>query len=89
VTGLGQGDALRGCHLGHKFVGQLQQNARSIPRIGLGTDRAPVGQVDQNRQPLLHNRVGLRSFHMDNEADTAGIVLELRVVEPLLLGHLV
>jgi hypothetical protein len=89
VARLGQGNALCCGHLVHKLMGQLQQNARSIPRIGLGTDRAPVGQVQQNRQPLLHNGVGLRSFHMDNEADTAGIVLELRVVEPLLLGRMV
>ncbi len=41
-------------------------------------------EVAQDLDGLLHNAVRLAALDVDHEADAAGLVLELRIVEPLL-----
>ena len=85
---LRQGNALGRRHLGHKPVGHLQQNARSIAAVGFGSHGTPVGQVDQNGEPLLHDTVGRCALHVNDETNAAGIVLVLGMVKTLGLGRL-
>jgi hypothetical protein len=65
---------------------RLHQNARAIPGIRLATARAAVIQIDQRANGVANNGVRLPAFDVGNEAHTAGIVFELRVVKTLGFG---
>ena len=66
-------------------MGGLQQDARAIARIGLAAARAAVRQIDQDRERIADDLVGLLALDVHDKADAAGIVFKLRVVQPLLL----
>ena len=69
-------------------MGKLQENPGPIPGVGLRPHRSPVGQVHQDRQPLLHNGMGLGALHMNNKSHPTGIVLKLGMVKTLGLGRM-
>jgi hypothetical protein len=46
-----------------------------------------MAEVHQDFETVPENIVGPAAVHVDHEADTAGIVLELRIVESLALRH--
>ena len=78
--------ALRG-HLGpEESVGNLNQDARTVPHQRVGTDGTAVIQIFQNQQPLVDDRMAFLAFDMRHETDAAGIVLIGPIVKPLLLG---
>jgi len=66
-----------------KLVGHLNQNARPVARIVFATAGAAMPEVDQDRQRIADDRMGLPAFDVDHEADSTGIVLVLRVVKAL------
>jgi hypothetical protein len=41
---------------------------------------APMVEIEQNRQTLFDNFVGLMAVHLDDKTDTTGIMLELRII---------
>ena len=43
-------------------------------------------EVDEDRQRLAHDLVGLFPLHIYHETDSTGLVLELRIVETLFFG---
>ena len=44
-------------------------------------------QIDEDRQPLLDDFVRFLPLHLTDEADAAGVVLELRIIKALLGGE--
>src|SRR6185312_5171875 len=65
-------------------VWHLDEDACSVAGIGLAAAGAPVIEVAQHLDRLLENAMRHAPFDVDDEAHTAGLVLEPRVVEPLL-----
>ena len=57
------------------------------PGLGIAAARAAVLEVEQHRDALLDDVVRLLAADVRDEADAAGVVLEGRIVETLLLRH--
>ena len=73
-------------HLLVEGVRHLEQHAGAVAGVDLAAAGATVVEVLQDLDGLLEDAVGLAPLDVDHEADAAGVVLELRVVEPLLGG---
>ena len=86
LADLGQGETERLADLGEKLVRELDEDAGTVAGIDLGAAGAAVVQVAQDLQPVLDHLVRLAAFHVHDEADAAGIVLEPRIVKALLAG---
>jgi hypothetical protein len=70
--------ALPARHLGAvELVGDLDQDAGAVAHQLVGADRAAVVQVLQDLQPLLDDGVRLDALDVGDEADAAGVVLEI------------
>jgi hypothetical protein len=76
-----------GGDLAEEFVWCLDQDAGAVAGVDLAAAGAAVTEVDQHLQRLLHDGVRLPPLDVDHEADTAGVVLVLGVVQPLLIVH--
>src|SRR5207248_1371504 len=77
------------CFLGdelQEFVRRLHDDARAVAGVDLAAARAAVIEVEQNLDRLPDDVVGLPALRVDDEADAAGLVLELRIVQTLLRG---
>ena len=83
VAGLGQLDLELGALLGQEVVRDLDQDAGAVARDRVGAHRAPVLDVAQDGDRVLDERVGLAALEIGDEADATGIVLPLRIEEPL------
>ncbi len=66
-----------------KFMRHLDQDARAVARVRLAADRAAMIEIHQNFQRVGNQLVRLRALHVDDKAETAGIVFKLRVVKSL------
>ena len=62
---------------------RLQQDARAVAGVFLAAAGAAVLQVEEDLDRFLHQVVRLAALEVDDEADAAGIVFELRVVQAL------
>ena len=69
--------------LRQKLMWSLEKNARAIAGVGFAAAGAAVVQVHQHLQRLLDNLVRLAAFDVDDETDTTGIVLILRIIKTL------
>jgi hypothetical protein len=67
-------------------VGHLEEHAGAVARVDLAATGAAVIEVLQDLDRLLEDAVRFVPLDVDHEPDAAGVVLELRVVETLLLG---
>ena len=83
MAGLGQLDLERRADLFEKFVRDLHQDARAVAGQRVGAGRAAMGEVLEDLQAMLDDRVAAAAFQIGDEADAAGIVLALRIVESL------
>ena len=83
MAGLGQLDPERRADLLEKFVRDLHQDARAVAGQRVGAGGAAMGQVLEDLQAVLDDRVALAAFQIGDEADAAGIMLALRIVESL------
>jgi hypothetical protein len=81
-----QGDFVLGRDGLQEFVRHLHENARPVTRVGLATARAAVIQLHQRANGVADDAVGFFAFDVGDEADAAGVVFELRVVETLGFG---
>ncbi|MET3246990.1 hypothetical protein ABIE53_003735 [Burkholderia sp. OAS925] len=82
-----QGHALP-CHfLAIETVRNLDQNARAVAHERIGADSAAVVEILQNLQALLDDLVTFLALDMSDEADAAGVMFVLRVVQPLRGGN--
>jgi len=77
-----QRDALLRHLLAEELVRDLREDARAVAHQRVGTDGAPVVEVAQDLETLLDDLVALLALDVGDEADTAGVVLELRPVQP-------
>ena len=64
-------------------MGDLDQDARAVAGVVLAAAGAAVVEVDQGREAVADELVRLPPLEVDDEADAAGVVLVLRVVEAL------
>ncbi len=83
MAGLRQLDLERRASLFQKGVGDLHQDAGAVAGQRIGPGRAAMGEVLQNLQAMLDDRVARTSLQIGDEADAAGIVLALRIIESL------
>ena len=74
-------------HAPEESIGDLEQDAGAIARIGLAAARAAVPQVHQHLQRLLHDRVRALTLDVRDEADAARVVLVQRVIEAFRAGR--
>ncbi len=85
MLGLGQFDArlLRRRH--QELMRHLEQHARAVAGIGLGSARTTVIQIGQDLQALLQDLVRFSAFNIYDKADAASVVLVSRIIKTLLL----
>ncbi len=74
---------MRAVSLRKKPVRHLHQDAGAVAGVHLASTRAPVEQVDEQLQRLADDGVRPLALDVNDEADSAGVVLVLRVVQPL------
>ena len=84
LAGLGKGDPGLLADLLEEGVGNLDEDAGAVAGVRLAAGRAAVVEVLEDLDRLLQDPVGLAALDVDDEADAAGVVLEPRVVKPLL-----
>ena len=81
LPGRRQREAERQRRLPQKPIRHLDEDARSVPRVVLGAERATVQQVDEHPQPLFDDRVRTLAFDVRDEPDATGVVLVARIVQ--------
>jgi hypothetical protein len=82
-----QGNAQRGELGAQESVGNLDQDAGAVAGQRIGAHGAAVLEVAQNLQALTHDVVRLHALAMDDEADTAAVMLVPGVVQTLARRH--
>ena len=65
----------------------LQQDAGAVAGVDLAATRAAMVEVLEDLDALLDDGVRFAALDVHDEADAAGVMLELRVVEALLRGR--
>ena len=88
MAGLGQVDArvfLR--HLLEEGMRHLQQDAGAVAGVDLAAAGAAMIEVLEDLDALLDDGVRFAALDVHDEADAAGVMLELRVIEALLRGR--
>jgi hypothetical protein len=67
-----------------KLVRDLEQNAGTITSVSFATASAPMVQVQEHLNRLFDNPARTATLDVNNEAQPARVMLELRVVKSLL-----
>ena len=80
----GQGQARLAGGFLEKGVRHLHQHTRAIAGVDLAAAGTAMIQIAQHLDGVLHDLVGFAALYVDNEADSAGIMLKLRIVKSLL-----
>ena len=75
--------ALGGHFLAQEPVRDLDQDAGAVAGQGVGADRAAMGEVLENEQPLIDDGVAPGAFDVGDKADAAGVMFIGGVVQPL------
>ncbi len=70
-----------GRDLAEEAVRHLEEDAGAVARVHLAAAGAAMLEVLEHRQRLVHDLVGGAPLHVDDEADAAGVVLVLRIVQ--------
>jgi hypothetical protein len=83
-----EGDVLFLGHGGEEGVRKLEKDAGAVAGVLLEAAGSAVLEVDEDLQALADDFVGGLALHVHDKPDTAGFVLELRVVESLAGGLL-
>ena len=68
-----------------KPVRDLCQDPDSVSGFSFCILAGPMLQVLHDRKGVIHQTMALAAFHIDNGADPAVIMLEGRIIKPLLL----
>ena len=85
VPGSAQGDALGGGRPDHQGVGDLHHEAHAVAGLAGGVLAGPVLQLFHDLQRVVHHAVGAAALQVHHRADAAGVVLEARVVQGIVL----
>jgi hypothetical protein len=83
LAGVRKSDARRLADFGEKLVRHLNQDARAVAGIDLGSRGAAVVEVAEHLQAIRDRLVRLAPVHIDDESDAARFVLKPGVVQPL------
>jgi len=78
--GAGRGQFDSG-HRAQELVGNLNQHARAVTRVGFGAGRTAVFHVAQRTDTTRDDVVARDTFHVRHERHAACVVFEARVVE--------
>ncbi len=84
LAGLRQRDARLLGRVPEKCVRHLHQHAGAVAGVDLAAARAAMIQILQDLNRLLQDAVGFAALDVYDEADAAGVLLELWVVQTLL-----
>ena len=84
VSQIGEVEAERRGLFGEELVGHLNQEASAVAGLRVRARRASMSEVYEGFEALLDDVVGLPTLDVGDETDSAGVVLEARVVEALL-----
>jgi hypothetical protein len=68
-----------------KRVGELQEDACAVARVGLSAGSATVGKVLKDGQGILHQSMGRMALNMGHKARATGVMLKAGVVQALLV----
>ncbi len=68
-------------------MGHLQQDAGAVTRVDLAAAGAAMVEVLEDLDALFDDGVRFATLDVHDEADAAGVMLELRVIEALLRGR--
>jgi len=74
---------LRGHFLAQEPVRDLNQNAGAVALQWVGADRAAMGQVLEDQQPLVDDGMAPGALDIGDEADAAGVMFVGGVVQAL------
>ncbi len=88
LAGIGEAEAQPLGLLLQEAMGRLQQDAGTVSGVGLATAGPAMLQVDQDLDGLADDVVRASCLEIDDEADSAGIVLVERIVQTLLAWNL-
>jgi hypothetical protein len=67
-------------------IGDLDQDAGAVARVGLGPRRPPVLHVAEAGQAHLDHLMAPTAVHVHDEGDTTGVVLEAGLIQPTIGG---
>jgi len=62
-------------------VRRLNENARPITSVGFAATGATMVEIEKDLESLLDNGVRFAALNIDDETDTARLMLELRIVQ--------
>jgi hypothetical protein len=68
-------------------MGHLDQDPGTVTRIRLAPASAAVMKVIEDLDSLSKDGMGSTAFHIGHKSHSAGFVLELWIIKPLLGGH--
>ena len=68
-------------------MGHLQQDTRSVAGVRFTATSAAMCQVSKDSQGLTYDLVRFFAFDIDDKSCAAGIMLKIRVIQPLLRGQ--
>lgn len=86
VANGGQGEAEITSRNPQELVGDLNQYPGAITHQSIRARSAAMGQIRQNAQALLHNRMGFCPVDIGDESDATGVMLVARIVQALGFG---
>ena len=72
--------------LGEEAMGNLDQDAGAVARLGVGAHGTAVLEVLEDGQAVGHHAVAFGVGDIGDEADAAGIVLVARIIETMRVG---
>ena len=64
-----------------EIVRRLNENARPITSVGFAATGATMVEIEKDLESLLDNGVRFAALNIDDETDTARLMLELRIVQ--------
>ena len=67
-----------------KLMRHLNENARAIAGVDLAATRAAMIEIHQDLQALLDEIMRLLALDVGDEADAAGVLFKLRIIQALL-----
>ena len=73
----------RGAGRAQESIGHLNQDAGTVAGIFFATARTAVLKIGKDGQGLTNDCVRLATLHVDNEADSTGVMLLGRIVQPV------
>ena len=82
-TGVGQRDASATTGIAEQRMRNLKEESRAVGRLAVGAGGASMRQVGEQLECRVDDGAGSLAAQVGDEPDSARVVLERRIVEPL------